>query len=72
MIHYMAETEEQAADATGVAPDDLCESPHLLAGEPDQVADLLVERRERFGLSYVVFGGSYLEQAIPVVRRLAS
>ena len=45
-------------------------SPYALLGDPTAMADQLVERRERWGLSYVVCFERDLELFLPVVRRL--
>lgn len=52
--------------------EDLVErSPYVLLGSPEAMADALIERRERWGLSYIVCFERNLEQFLPVVRRLA-
>lgn len=63
-----------AADAPAddwVRPDLVATSPYVLTGEPSAMADQLLERRERWGLSYIVCFERDLEQFLPVVRRLA-
>jgi hypothetical protein len=47
------------------------ESPHALAGTVDQLCETIIERRERFGLSYVTVGADAVESFAPVVARLA-
>ncbi len=48
--------EAAAADLAGtfggVAPADLLDSPFVLLGTHEQMAEMLVERRHRFGVSY--------------------
>ncbi len=46
-------------------------SPYALVGDVEAMADALVERRERWGLSYVVCFDADLEAFLPVARRLA-
>ncbi len=62
---------EALAVRYGLTPDEVITSPHLLVGDVDQVVDCLVERRERFGLSYVVVSEPSLDQLGPVVARLS-
>jgi probable F420-dependent oxidoreductase len=54
----------------GVDPALLDDSPAVLAGSVEQCVDALVERRERYGFSYVSLG-SDVEAAAPVVAKLA-
>jgi len=49
----------------------LADHPHALIGSIDQICDLLVERRERFGISYVTLGNRAFEGFAPVVERLS-
>ena len=45
-------------------------SPYVLIGNEDQVCDTLVERRERWDLSYYVFNDGSIDAVAPVVARL--
>jgi probable F420-dependent oxidoreductase len=54
-----------------VRPDLAVDSPYVLLGEPAAMADTLLARRERWGLSYVVCFERDLERFLPVVRLLA-
>lgn len=45
--------------------------PHIVIGSVDAICDTLVQRREEFGFSYVVFSGGSWEAMAPVVSRLA-
>ncbi|MBV8162248.1 MAG: TIGR03621 family F420-dependent LLM class oxidoreductase [Acidimicrobiia bacterium] len=69
------ENREQLAEAVagsfGQPPEMVLESPHFCAGTEEQIAEQLQERRERFGFSYVVFGGGSYEAMLPVVAKLA-
>jgi probable F420-dependent oxidoreductase len=51
-------------------PELLRTSPAVLCGSLEECVDLLLERRERFGLSYIKLGGE-LEATAPLVARLA-
>ncbi len=46
-------------------------SPYVLIGTEDQICDTLVERRERWGLSYYVFNDDSIDTVAPIVARLA-
>jgi probable F420-dependent oxidoreductase len=62
---------EMVAGSFGQPPELVLESPHFLAGTEDQIVEQLQERRERFGFSYIAFGGGSHEAMAPVVARLA-
>jgi probable F420-dependent oxidoreductase len=59
------------ASGMGMTEDRLRQLPGLLIGTPRDVADQLVERRERWGLSEVSVPGSCAAQFAPVVALLA-
>lgn len=69
-------TDDRAAQAdaiskmVGVGADTVLSSPFALIGDPAQVADDLVARRERFGFSYVIVGQDEIDAFAPVVERL--
>ncbi len=60
------------ARARGISEDELPLSPHYLVGDTDEMADTLLERRERLGISYVTFPASALETLEPVMARLVA
>jgi probable F420-dependent oxidoreductase len=62
---------EAMADRFGVGPGTFARHPHALLGSVDAVCDVLRERRERFGFSYVNVAQRHLEEFAPVVARLA-
>jgi probable F420-dependent oxidoreductase len=62
---------EAIAPTLGLDPDASLATPHALVGSVDQIADQLVERRERWGLSYIGLGVDALDQMAPVIERLA-
>jgi probable F420-dependent oxidoreductase len=74
---FAAVTEDRMALAESVAPafgmtaEDAIESGISCIGTVDEICDQLVERRERWGVSYVVLGDDNYEQFAPVVERLA-
>jgi probable F420-dependent oxidoreductase len=51
--------------------DDILASPYVLVGTPDQMADDLCARRERWSISYVMTHEPFMEALAPVVERLA-
>lgn len=62
---------EAMAPAFGVTPDEVLESPMAVIGTVDEICDQLIARRERWGISYVVFQDDAFETMAPVVARLA-
>jgi probable F420-dependent oxidoreductase len=52
------------------APDLLADSPAVLVGDVEKCVDTLLERRERYGFSYLNLGGD-VENVAPIVARLA-
>lgn len=62
---------ELLAPTLGISPEAALVSPHALAGTVDQIADDLVERRERWGISYVGVSVDAVDALAPVVARLA-
>jgi probable F420-dependent oxidoreductase len=52
----------------GLVPD--APSPHAVRGSPEQIADQLRERRERYGISYYVVRELHRDAFAPIVRRL--
>lgn len=61
---------EAMATRFGVEPARFAAHPHALLGSVDDVCDRLLERRERFGFSYVNVAQRHLEEFAPVVSRL--
>lgn len=62
---------EAVAPGFGVEPDEALRSGVALVGTVDQMCDELVERREKWGVSYVIVGDDVFEAFAPVVERLA-
>jgi len=62
---------EMMAPGFGVSADDVVGMGIVLVGTVDEVCDLLVRRREQWGVSYIVVGGDAFEAFAPVVARLA-
>ena len=59
------------APAFGLTPSEAGETPHALVGSVDQICAQLVERRERWGISYLGLSQDQLEPFAPVIARLA-
>ena len=76
-IHLALVTDDRAgmvaelAPAFGLSAEDADATPHALIGSADEICDQLVERRERWGISYIGLSGDQLDPFAPVVARLA-
>ena len=64
-------TAEAMAGGLGLTVDQALDSPLALVGTPAQMADAILERRERFGFSYVTVGAGDVDAFAPVVAELA-
>jgi probable F420-dependent oxidoreductase len=62
---------ERVAPGFGMPPAEVLESPHALIGSVEQIVETLEARRERYGISYIVFSGDGYERLAPVVAKLA-
>jgi probable F420-dependent oxidoreductase len=62
---------EAVAGGFGLEADEALESGVALVGTVDECCDLLVQRREEWGVSYVVVGDDQFESFAPVVERMA-
>jgi len=75
--YFAVVTDDPESAAAGLAgrfdsdPAILVDHPHALIGSVDQICDLLLERRERYGISYITVSNRALEVFAPVVDRLA-
>ncbi|MGH9273001.1 MAG: TIGR03621 family F420-dependent LLM class oxidoreductase [Acidimicrobiales bacterium] len=61
---------EELSPAFGLTPEQAATTPHALIGTVDQICDDLVERRERWGISYLGLSGDQLDAFAPIVARL--
>jgi probable F420-dependent oxidoreductase len=61
----------QTATRFGITPDQAAEALLLLAGSVEEISETLVSRRDRFGISYVVFYDEAIDAVAPIVARLA-
>jgi probable F420-dependent oxidoreductase len=73
LLFYAGPTAEgMPATADGwTSPEILCRSPYALVGDTDEMIDTLVERRERWGLTYFTCWEKDIDLLAPVVKRLA-
>jgi alkanesulfonate monooxygenase SsuD/methylene tetrahydromethanopterin reductase-like flavin-dependent oxidoreductase (luciferase family) len=55
----------------GVPAEEFATHPHALFGTVDQICDILISRRERYGISYVTVAQRHLDEFAPVVAALA-
>lgn len=76
LVYAVVVTDDRQGTAEGMAaqmggtPEALLATPHFLVGTVEQIAEDLVEQRERFGISYYVLQSGFRDFA-PVVERLA-
>ncbi|HEX2312144.1 MAG TPA: TIGR03621 family F420-dependent LLM class oxidoreductase [Thermomonospora sp.] len=78
LVQGVMVTDDRRAEAAKLAAgplapmtaEEILETPFLMLGTPAQLAEQLVERRERFGFSYITVHGPYLEALGPVIERL--
>ena len=61
---------EQLAPAFGLTGPEALEVPNVLLGTEDQIAETLIDRRERYGISYITMFGDAVDAMTPVVSRL--
>lgn len=62
---------ELFADAFGITPTQAVASPFQLVGSVDQIVEMLLERRERWGFSDIGLSADAIDGLAPVVARLA-
>ena len=66
-----AAADELTSRWSQLMPEEILESPFVLIGSVDQMAEDLQARRERWGISYYVVPEPYLDDFAPIVARLA-
>jgi probable F420-dependent oxidoreductase len=67
----MTTLREQLSIQFGAEPDDVLQSPIILAGSADQVVDQLHRRRDRWGYSYTVLQAEQAHAFAPVIAQVA-
>jgi len=83
VVPFVVPTDDREATAQAIAdslhsndptfdlsPKTVLASPYVLIGTEDQICATLVERRERWGLSYYVFNDDSIDAVAPIVARL--
>jgi probable F420-dependent oxidoreductase len=76
-VHLVVVTDDRSgmaaalAPAFGLPPEGALRSPHALAGSVEQITEDLIERRERWGISYIGVGIDALQSLAPVVAKLS-
>lgn len=76
VAHHVDVTDEidrsahEFATSTQTSPDEVLQSPHVLIGPTPAIIETLLDRRERYGISYVVFDVEDLEDVEPIVGQL--
>ena len=53
-----------------LSPEEFAEHPHALIGSVDSICEQIIERRERYGISYITVSRPNLEAFAPVVAKL--
>jgi len=73
MLHGEPDSElaRKLAVTMGISLDDLLEMPFALVGSPEQMAQTLLRRRDRWGISYVVINWRQRHAFAPVLEALA-
>ena len=77
LVQRFAITNDPAKEAAsiserwGISVDDILDSPYVLIGTPEQIIEVIQERRERFGLSYYVVFDRWIDDFVPIVRALS-
>jgi probable F420-dependent oxidoreductase len=83
VVPFIIETDDRTGMAEGIAAGlpptggeiataaRVLESPYVLLGTLDEMAATLEARRERWGISYIVFNADSVDAAAPLVERLA-
>ncbi|MHB2015823.1 MAG: TIGR03621 family F420-dependent LLM class oxidoreductase [Candidatus Xenobia bacterium] len=62
---------ELATQQMGAPVADIAATPHFVIGSVDEICDTLRERRERYGLSYMIVQADAMRDFAPVVSRLS-
>jgi probable F420-dependent oxidoreductase len=62
---------EELAPAFGLTSEEASTTPHALIGTVDEICEQLLERRARWGISYLGMSADQLDAFAPVVARLA-
>ena len=55
----------------GLSVEELNEYPHALIGSTEEICEILEQRREEYGFSYISVNERHLEEFAPVVAKLS-
>jgi probable F420-dependent oxidoreductase len=66
-----ASMHEMMASMFGVTAEQVADVPHVMVGTVKSICDQLIERRERWDMSYFVVQGDAFDAAAPIVAKLA-
>lgn len=80
LVQMVVQTDDRRATAEELSAelgpdltvDELLETPFLVIGTVDEMADQLVRNRDRYGFTYITVHERYLETFAPVIERLSS
>ena len=72
LLFAVGDGDAHDASIDDLPPNDRAETPYVLEGDVRAMRDALVERRDRWGLSYVVCFDSDLDRLAPVAAELAA
>jgi hypothetical protein len=71
LLFYAGRTADDIPGDGWTSPEILSNSPYALVGDTDRMVDTLLERRERWGLSYFTCWEDDIDLLAPVLGRLA-
>ncbi len=66
-----AERVIQTRGWNGVSVEEILQMPTIFIGTVEQIAEQMLERRERFGMSYYMFLDRLMEQCAPLMQQLS-
>ena len=69
---YHTRTQPPPARSRGISEAEMPRSPHYLVGDASEMLETLIERRERWGISYLAMRPEHLDVIGEVVRRLSA
>jgi probable F420-dependent oxidoreductase len=78
LVQAVVETDDRRAAAEklldqfgqGMSVEELLDTPYILIGTVEQMAEQILRARERFGFTYYTVHGPYMETFAPVVERV--
>jgi probable F420-dependent oxidoreductase len=64
----IAEQVAQKRGWSGISIEEILEMPTIFIGTVEQIAEQMLERREKFGISYYIFADQIMETAAPLIK----